>query len=369
MDDHSSSDDRETVTDQELLKALAQAESPVIATSEIAEKEEIPISQGQVLKRLKSLEEKDRVGSKSYSAKPQVRLWWDKKVEFKEAWTSENEITEEINVEAVDVLDLPGRGEKLRMRREAVNSVFKFTFDVGKASKNELALVGWGADMKTYADRHSLWNNCLKKSLDQSPFHILNKTDKIWLLSNLGEYLKEINNRALWVNWKENKNRIEKQYHSILWATIFEPDIEFTSALAEHRSGIKLKYGESGPILGHMLDMDGSVCFNSTGTLEMFLEVSKEPDKLRTVCESTEYVTANLETDFQVEDFIEEREILRFKCTRQLNIDASTMFRQVEKENYDYYNLIRQLKNISKWEGTTREQLFEVNERVDMLLG
>jgi len=208
-------DNRETITDQQLLEALREMDSPIISTSEIAELEEVHISQGQVLKRLKSLEERDRVGSKSYVAKPQIRLWWHKGVELKRAWSSKNGITEEIGVEVADVLDLPGRGEKLKKRREAVNAVFKFLFDVETASKHDLKFVGWGADMETYADTDSLWNNCLKKALEQSPFFLLNKSEKNWTLSKLGVEIKTLDNQALWENWDKNKQEIGEIYHHI----------------------------------------------------------------------------------------------------------------------------------------------------------
>jgi hypothetical protein len=367
MADGSSSDDRETVTDQDLLDALRQTESPVIATGEIAENEEIPISQGQVLKRLKSLEEKGRVGSKSYSAKPQVRLWWDKRVEMKETWASGNGISEEIGVEAVDALDLPGRGEKLRKRREAVNSVFKFLFDVEKASKRELSLVGWGADMETYADQHSLWNNCLKKALDQSPFYLLEESEKNWTLSTLGSFLKEIDNRALWENWDNNTTKIEKHYHRIVWCSIFDASIEFRLADEDNFSTVQRKYGESGPIIGHTLHMDGPVWFTSTGSFGMILEIRKEPEELKTIRDNIDYLTANLEREFHIRDFIDEQSILQLKCSHQLDIEASTMLRQLEEESFNHRNLIHQLKRLSEWEKETRAQLIEVDERINQM--
>ena len=366
MGDESSSDSRETVTDQDLLDTLRQTESPVIATSEVAEAKDIPIEQGQVLKRLKSLEERDRVGSKSFSAKPQIRLWWYKGLEVKEAWTSENEIKEKIGIEAVDVLDLPGRGEKLRKRREAVNSVFKFLFDVEAATKKDLSLVGWGADMETYATRESLWNNCLKKALDQSPIYILQESEKTWTLSNLGSYIKDIDNHALWENWNENKTKIERLYYQILWSSIFETENQITYDIENNSSIVGYEYGKYSAIIVYAVYMHGPVWFTSTGDFDMILHIQEESEDLEMVLENIDDLTSNLGTDFQIKNLIDEELVLQIRCSYPINIDASAMVQQLNKDNYTYS--LPSLKGLSRWERKTRKQLIEVNEKINQLI-
>lgn len=114
--------------------------------------------------------------------------------------------------------------------------------------------------------------------------------------------------------------------------------------------------------------MDGPVWFTSTGSFEIVLEIRKEQDELRTVLENIDYVTANVEREFHIKDLTEEGGVLQLKCSRQLDIDSSTMLRQLEKENFSHHNLIRQLKTLSEWERKTREQLFNADERVEELL-
>ncbi len=359
------SDNRETITDQELLETLRAMDSPVVSTTEIAEAEGVTISQGQILKRLKSLEERDRIGSKCYVAKPQIRLWWHKGTEFKRAWTSNDGITEEIGVEAVDVLDLPGRGEKLGKRREAVNAVFKFLFNVESGSKHELKFVGYGADMDTYADSDSLWNNCLKKALEQSPFYLLNKSKKNWGLSKLGMKIKARDNQPLWENWDENKQKIDELYHWILWTSLFESVTQFP--LQSYSSYVDIIYEnkDSNTTISYQLDLDGPAWSTSTGNFNVFLGIRCKSEDLETVLNNIDELTSDLERDFQIKDLTEDDSGLLLKCSYELNLEASEMLRQLDEING---GLILPLKRLYQWKGKTSQELIEVDKKVNQLI-
>jgi DNA-binding Lrp family transcriptional regulator len=368
MGDDTSSHNRETVTDRDLLDTFLQTESPVIPTSEIAEAEEISISQGQVLKRLKSLEKKGRVGSKSFSAKPQIRLWWHKRLEAKEAWTSGNDFTEDVGVEAVDMLNLPGSGEKLRKRREAVSAVFKFLFDVETASKNELSLVGWGADMETYADIDSLWNNCLIKALGQSPLFVLYKSEKEWRLTHLGSNFKDIHNRPLWEDWEENMALTEYRYHYTIWRSVFESRFAVEFRNEGFRSWINHKYGEYQTEIGYILEMEGPAWFTPTGSFVVILEIREDQEDLERILDHTDHLMSELATDSHVEDFTGDGSAVQIRCPYQFEIDTSAVFRQLYNGMFSERFLIRPLKKLHRWEKETRAQLLGVDEKVNQLI-
>lgn len=357
-------DNRETITDQQLLEALREMDSPIISTSEIAEMEEVPISQGQVLKRLKSLEERDRVGSKSYVAKPQIRLWWHSGVELKEAWTSKNGVTEEIGVEVVDVLELPGRGEKLKKRREAVNAVFKFLFSVETASKYELKFVGWGADMETYADPDSLWNNCLKKALDQSPFYFLYATQKEWRLSNVGSYAKKNSNQALWEDWDEIKQWIEEVYHGNILGSFFEDEYNFSFYDELNLSEISISYGESKTTIIYNIQMDGACWSTSTGSLRLMLQISEEVGETETIVNSIEHLGLNDQDNFQL--LTPEKDPIYFlSYSYEFDIGVANNFNQLDKADGRFINSISKLR---QWERKTVNKLINADNELKRLV-
>lgn len=363
MNDDSSSGNREIVTDQDLLAALRQANSPVITTSEITDMDEISITQGQVLKRLKSLEKKGQISSKSYSAKPQVRLWWHEDIEIKRAWPSDDETTEEIGVEVVDALDLPGRNEIVRKRREAVNAVFKMLFDKETASKRELSLVGWGADMDTYADPDSLWNNCIKKALDQSPFYILNESEKNWLLSTLGSKIKQIDNQALWEDWNKHKKELDRLYHGLFYGAFYNESPQFRPN--QHHSCLGFQYEGIEHILRHELLMDGPAWSHSTGTFSLIAELIDDPENLKIILDNITHLTSDLETDFRLENQIETNSFLEIRCAYQIDIEASRILQRLNNENK---NRIRSLTTLSDWISETDEQLLKTIIKAERLI-
>lgn len=63
---------RPQVTDEELLEVLESGQDPVVTTADVAE--QLPIGKRGVLKRLKKLEERGAIASKSVGARGQV--WW-----------------------------------------------------------------------------------------------------------------------------------------------------------------------------------------------------------------------------------------------------------------------------------------------------
>jgi hypothetical protein len=266
------------------------------------------------------------------------------------------------------MLNLPGSGEILRKRREAVSAVFKFLFDVETASKNELSLVGWGADMETYADIDSLWNNCLIRALKQSPLFVLYKSEKEWSLTNLGSNFKDIHNRPLWGDWKDNMVEIEFRYHRTVWTSVFESRNPLRLRIEGYRSWFAFLVEEYETKIGYILQMEGPAWCTSTGSFVILLEIEEKQEDLERVLADVDHLISELGTDSHVEDFSNDGSIIQIRCPYQIEIDASTVLQQLNQEDYTEPNLIWPLKKLYRWEKETRVQLIGVDQKVNQLI-
>lgn len=69
--------------------------------------------------------------------------------------------------EAVEDLDIPGQGEVVEQRREAVRAAREHLERAGRVQKGDLVEIGVEIAGETYADDHSLWKNLLQPALSE----------------------------------------------------------------------------------------------------------------------------------------------------------------------------------------------------------
>lgn len=357
MSEDSRKESSRKITDSELLTILKEADSPVLKTTEIAERDDVPIGARQVENRLKSLESQDQVGSRIVTANPEAKLWWDKRLEMKQGWPSKNEVTDEIGVEAVDILDLPGRGETLRKRREATNAVFKYLFAEEEAVASELRLVGWGVDMDTYGSSESLWNNCLNPALNESYFFQLHETEKEWQLSWLGLWLRNRDERGLWNNWGVHKQDINRSYHQWLQDAItlgnnVENIDPLNSRVAYQREDCLTNLDYS---FVTVLTMDGEVWVCDEGSLFFSTVVWGDKDWLRDIYNKKERKSSNLNFDVEWKDHIESQSQISVHRFRDIELDVSDLLKDLNPDGSG-----QRLKQINKWVDETRDGMVEI---------
>lgn len=358
MSEDASENSRLKITDSDLLTILREADSPVLQTRDIVERDDVPIGARQVERRLKSMEEQGLVGSSIVTATPEALLWWHNGIEVKRAWPTEDGMTSEIGVEAVDVLDLPGRDETLRKRREAVDAVFRYLFDEEEeAVASELRLVGWGADMETYRSSESLWNNCLKTALRQSYFFQLQQSEKTWQLSQLGFWLKDRDEQGLWRNWESNEADMDSMYHNKFLSPITAYDkIEKLSPhtyRAIHNPNINpVDFSYHFSI---KLDMDGPVWVCEEGTLYFTTVLSDNPARLRDLFENKDRKESELVFDVTWEDRIDNDDELAITRCKDINLDASALIRATGSGNPG-----KRIRDIKGWVKKTRRKMIDI---------
>lgn len=358
MSEDASENSRLKITDSDLLTILREADSPVLQTRDIAERDDVPIGARQVERRLKSLEEQGLVESKIVTATPEALLWWHNGIEVKQAWPTEDGMTSKIGVEAVDVLDLPGRDEPLRKRREAVDTVFRYLFDEEEeAVASELRLVGWGADMETYRSSESLWNNCLKPALSESYFFQLQQSEKTWQLSQLGFWLKDRDEQGLWRNWESNEADMNSMYHNKFLSSITTYDKIEKLAPHTYRA---IDNGIVYPIdfsyhFSIKLDMDGPVWTCEEGTLSFTTVLSDEPDRLRDLFENKDRKESELVFDVTWENRIDSSGELTITRCKDIELDASALLRATGSDD-----LGKRLRDIESWVRKTRRKMADI---------
>lgn len=359
MGDDISKDSSLKITDSDLLAILREADSPVLKTKEIEERDDVPIGSRQIENRLKSLKKQGLVGSRIIIANPEARMWWHNGIEVKQAWPSEDDVTSKIGVEAVDVLDdISGSQETLRKRREAVNTVFKYLFDKEERSvASEMRLVGWGTDMDTYQSPEYLWNNCLKKALRESYFFRLYKTEKEWSLSPLGEWLKDKDEQGLWNNWESHKANINSMYYNKFLSSITPSDeIEklgpytYEAIYDPNIYGIDFNYHFS-----IKLEMNGPVWTCEEGTLYFTAIISDEPTRLRDFFAKKEHKESELGFDVTWEDKIENDGEISITRYRDTDINVSALIRKTDPDDLGI-----DLKRIKEWVEKTRGQVITI---------
>lgn len=365
MNEDNSSEGRSLkLDDSELLEAFAKAESPILKASEIANLDAITIGERQVRSRLDSLQDQERVGSRMVSANGPIRVWWDKQVEMRHAWPSQDSQDGETGVEVIDALDLPGRGEVLRRRREAIDAVFKYFFQVVEADErvaaSKLRLVGWGADSDTYGSPESLWNNCLNKALDQSSLFVLYQSEKEWGLSEVGLELKKVSETALWENWEDNESELNEKYHSLIWASLFEPD---TEAVLErpHKSSLAVVNKYQGIKFQLTLEMEKPIWNDPSGRLRFFVIIEDEPGELKRIYQNRGKLHSSLNFDIDIENNIGEEPSV-FLIRDSFDFSPDIVFKQQYNDT-----VAEEFNQMKDWLAETRLQFSSVVEQLDTL--
>lgn len=169
------------VTDDDLLAVFDDTDDPVLSTAEVADR--LPIKRRGTLDRLRRLEDQGDVASKSIGGRNTV--WWsvddddvqdDRAGEDIAATGSSTPATDaprdqdpapvqdqqDGDVQArIDALDLPGSGETLAARRDAIRRLYDYLQDQGTAQKSDF-LDQIDADAVGYASAGSFWSNCVK---------------------------------------------------------------------------------------------------------------------------------------------------------------------------------------------------------------
>ncbi|NHX37283.1 MULTISPECIES: hypothetical protein [Halolamina] len=340
-----------TVSDSELLELFDDADVPVLKTSELAEK--IPIGERQVRSRLETLSEDDRVGSRMITAQNRVRLWWHSRIGVKRTWSSTEADLESIDVEVVDSLELPGRGEALQQRRQAVNSVFKFLFDNESDSAGRLKLVAWGADPDSYSSPESLWNNCVKKALDQSCFFRLFETEKEWQLTEMASWLRQHGDCALWNDWGTHRDRLDYECHDRLWTHVIGRHDSLGKPSQNHTSVLTQGLDFEGIDLYYLLTSDEPMWSGSSAKLGHGVQIQDDPEVLREIVQSKDRIEAAFSFTANWRDLIEEDSTVLVARTRSLDVDPNEVFKDETS---------RSLRNVKKWVEETQDQVIRVVE-------
>lgn len=167
------------VSDEQILELFQETNDPVLSTSEVAD--ELPIGRRGTLKRLQSLVEDGQLESKSIGGRNTV--WWLSENDISGKGVSEEPVrrnenptfepaeppepTNEPDVLDVDRLDLPGSGDKLEERREAVRACLDYLEENREAKPAELKETVYPDYTGGYASARSWWKNCVYKGLRQ----------------------------------------------------------------------------------------------------------------------------------------------------------------------------------------------------------
>lgn len=170
------------VSDADLLAVFDDTDDPVLSTGEVADC--IPIQRRGTLDRLRDLEEQGYIASKSIGGRNTV--WWpvddapdpdaDRPGNTRDppppADAGEPEPDPaDVDVDAepvepdlqdaIDDVDLPGSGDTLAARRDALRRLYDHLREHGTAKKRDF-LEQIDADAVGYASPESFWSNCVK---------------------------------------------------------------------------------------------------------------------------------------------------------------------------------------------------------------
>ena len=130
-------------------------------TQEIAE--ELGCTRRTALTKLGELEERREIKSKSVGKGGGGHIWWRPA----EARSSGAPVDPAVLDARVEELELPGTGEELRNRREAVKDAYRYLQKVQVARAMEIAKEVYGSNRGGYASSTTLWRNCLRPGLEQ----------------------------------------------------------------------------------------------------------------------------------------------------------------------------------------------------------
>lgn len=177
------------VSDEDLLTVFRSTNDPVLSTAEIAN--EVPIKRRGTLRRLRNLEESGTLESKQIGGRNTV--WWLSNEESNEATRepTRDDTTTTGEAESVDdttdesdhrddesettgwfpQLDLPGSGEKLEQRHEAVKACYEYLKEQGEAKAGDFQDDVYPDYPAGYTEGknppYSWWTNCVYKGMKQ----------------------------------------------------------------------------------------------------------------------------------------------------------------------------------------------------------
>lgn len=171
------------VSDEDLLNVFRSTSDPVLSTAEITD--EVPIKRRGTYTRLRNLEESGTLESKQIGGRNTV--WWlttesnetrtvepiDEREPSPEVGTDESDDRDEESdtVGWFPQLDLPGSGDKLEKRHEAVRAAYEYLKETGEAKAGDFqndVYPDYPAGYTSGKDpAYSWWTNCVYKGLKQ----------------------------------------------------------------------------------------------------------------------------------------------------------------------------------------------------------
>lgn len=178
------------LTTEKVREVLLEAEDPVLDVGELADA--VGVSRQALNDRLDEFLDDEIVRHKKVG---KTHVFWHKNVEGQHAWArSTTEREEEPAVDptigdvVVDGIDVGGPPEIQKMRRAAVNVVFKYLYlNKDESSNNLFYLVCDYPFTESYESKVSLWNNCIWNALSGSDHFQFNKGDESWYLTEAGK--------------------------------------------------------------------------------------------------------------------------------------------------------------------------------------
>lgn len=214
-----------TNTDNEILDVLLFSPDPVLGTSEIAN--QLNIGRRGTQYRLDKLKEEGQVHGKSIGRK---RVWWlPQLTRYHRSQlipTSQEPLSigpDYSNVELVEKLDIPERGETRIVRVHTVATILKSILAPDDPIESKLLKAKCEQFLPDsgYDSVESFWNACVRPALSQSDLVAFERSQNGWDGTAMGNFVTATGiSEHFWEEWDLAKLRWEKAVFSQLWTQI-----------------------------------------------------------------------------------------------------------------------------------------------------
>lgn len=155
-------DQRQKVSDKDIISTLRKHSDPVLTTSEIAE--ELPIGQRATYNRLQSLSDEDQVEQKKVGARGII--WWPTDLEYTYQSTGQQALTPDKS----DLLTVLDETDKNYIeKRAAVMEAFEYLRRNGEASRSEFYEEIFPDHPAGYENRRAWWEKVIRPSFTNTP--------------------------------------------------------------------------------------------------------------------------------------------------------------------------------------------------------